>query len=181
MEIFESIYIQKEETSLAFLIKDALEEKAPFAESAQNILQRKVIDHKLKKAEENLGFIEERYNEKKKAFEQAQGNLAKYRDANKNVNTATAKTEAERLESEYQLAFSVYSELAKQVENQKIQVKENTPVFAVLQDAVVPLDKSSTSKIMTLAICSFLGLFVGVVITFAKTVIPDIKEKWGAS
>lgn len=149
--------------------------------SAQNILQKKVIDHKLKKAEEDLVFIEERYNEKKKAFEQAQENLARYRDANRNVNTATAQTEAERLESEYQLAFSVYSELAKQVENQKIQVKENTPVFAVLQDAVVPLEKSSTSKIITLAICSFLGLFVGVVITFSKTFITDIKEKWEAS
>lgn len=149
--------------------------------NAQNILQRKVIDHKLKKAEEDLGFIEERYNEKKKAFEQAQGNLAKYRDANKNVNTATAQTEAERLESEYQLAFSVYSELAKQVETQKIQVKENTPVFAVLQDAVVPLEKSSTSKILTLAIWAFLGLFVGVAITYAKTFVADIKEKWEAS
>ena len=146
--------------------------------SAQNILQRKVIDHKLKKAEEDLGFIEERYNEMKKAFEKAQGNLARYRDANKNVNTAIAQTEAERLESEYQLAFSVYSELAKQVETQKIQVKENTPVFAVLQDAVVPLEKSSTSKSMTLAIWTFLGLFVGVAIIFAKTFVADIKEKW---
>ena len=146
--------------------------------SAQNILQRKVINHKLKKAEEDLAFIEERYNEKKKAFEQAQGNLAKYRDANKNVNTAIAQTEAERLESEYQLAFSVYSELAKQVETQKIQVKENTPVFAVLQDAVVPLEKSNTSKSVTLIIWSFLGAFFGVAFTFAKTFIADIKEKW---
>ena len=38
MEIFENIYIQKEETSLAFLIKDALEGKAPFSETAQNVL-----------------------------------------------------------------------------------------------------------------------------------------------
>lgn len=41
MEIFEDIYIQKEETSLAILIKDALIEKAPFAESAQNVLHIK--------------------------------------------------------------------------------------------------------------------------------------------
>ena len=38
MEIFENIYIQKEETSLAFLIKDALKEKAPFSETGQNVL-----------------------------------------------------------------------------------------------------------------------------------------------
>lgn len=146
--------------------------------SAQNILQEKVINHKLKKAQEDLGFIEERYNEKKKAFEQAQENLARHSDANRNVNTATAQTEAQRLESEYQLAFSVYSELAKQVETQKIQVKENTPVFAVLQDAVIPLEKSSTSKIVTLFIWTFLGLFLGGAFAIAKTYFADIKEKW---
>ena len=148
--------------------------------SAQNILQRQVIDHKLKKTQENLGFVEERYIEKKKEFEQAQENLAKYRDANRNVNTATALTELERLQSEYELAFSIYKELAKQLETQKIQVKENTPVFSVLQDAVVPLDKSSTSKFMTLVIWSFLGLFSGIGITFAKTFVPDMKQKWEA-
>ena len=148
--------------------------------NAQNILQRKVINHKLKKIEEDLVFVEERYNEKKKEFEQAQSNLARYRDANRNVNTATALTELERLESEYQLAFSVYSELAKQVETQKIQVKENTPVFAVLQDAVVPLEKSNTSKIMILFIWSFLGLILGAVIPFSKPIIADMKQKWEA-
>lgn len=146
--------------------------------SAQNILQKKVIDHKLKKAEENLRFIEERFNEKKKAFEQAQVNLAKHRDTNKNVNTAVALTEAERLESEFQLAFSVYLELAKQVETQKIQVKENTPVFMVLQEAVVPLDKSSTSKIVTLILWSVIGVFSGIGFIYVKVFVANIKKKW---
>ena len=96
--------------SISAIMPEGLQ-AAQMVSSAQNILQRKVIDHKLKKAEEDLDFIEERYKEKKKAFEQAQEHLATYRDANRNVNTATAQTEAERLESEYQLAFSVYSEL----------------------------------------------------------------------
>ena len=39
MEIFENINIQKEENSLAYLIKEALERKAPFADSGQNALQ----------------------------------------------------------------------------------------------------------------------------------------------
>ena len=41
MEIFKNIDIQKDDTSLAFLIEGALEEKAPFAESAQNSLHIK--------------------------------------------------------------------------------------------------------------------------------------------
>ena len=39
MEIFKKIDIQKDQNSLAFLINEALEEKAPFAESGQNTLQ----------------------------------------------------------------------------------------------------------------------------------------------
>ena len=39
MEIFKNIDIQKDQNTLAFLIEEALEEKAPFAESGQNTLQ----------------------------------------------------------------------------------------------------------------------------------------------
>jgi LPS O-antigen subunit length determinant protein (WzzB/FepE family) len=145
---------------------------------AQNLLQEAIIAHKAKKAKEDLVFIEERYAEKKTEFNNAQQKLAIYRDANRNVNTAIALTELERLESEYQLAFTVYSELAIQVETQKIQVKEDTPVFAVLKEAVVPLKKSSTSKSMTLIIWTFIGGFIGLVYVFANTFIADIKLKW---
>ena len=41
MKIFKNIDIQKDDTSLAFLIEVALEEKAPFAENAQNSLRIK--------------------------------------------------------------------------------------------------------------------------------------------
>ena len=41
MKIFKNIDIQKDDTSLAFLIEGALEEKAPFAENAQNSLRIK--------------------------------------------------------------------------------------------------------------------------------------------
>lgn len=147
--------------------------------SAQNILQRKVISHKLKKAQTDLEFIEERFKENKLAFEQAQDDLAKYRDANKNVNTATAQTEVERLESEYELAFSVYSELAKKVESQKIQVKENTPVFVVLKEAVIPLKQSSTPKSIILIMWSLFGVFTGSLITLAKPFLANLKGRWG--
>lgn len=163
--------------SISAIMPDRLQ-AAQIALNAEIILQRKVINHKLKKAKEDLDFIQERYNEKKNAFEKAQLNLAKYRDANKNVNTASALTEVERLESEYQLAFSVYSELAKRVETQKIQVIENTPVFTILQDAVVPLEKSNTSRVVVLILWTLLGIFIGIVTIFSKEFISNIREKW---
>ena len=38
MDIFKNIRVQSDNTFIAFLIKEALEEKAPFRESAQNTL-----------------------------------------------------------------------------------------------------------------------------------------------
>jgi len=149
--------------------------------NAQTVLQQAVIAFKIKKATEDLGFIKERYVEKKVDFEKAQANLARYRDANRNVTTALAQTESERLESEYQLAFSVYSELAKQVEAQKIQVKEDTPVFAVLQEAVVPLEKSGTPKSMILIIWTFLGGIAGIGFVYSKGVYREISKKWNTT
>ena len=149
--------------------------------NAQAVLQEAVIAFKIKKATADLGFIKERYVEKKVDFEKAQDNLARYRDANRNVTTALAQTESERLESEYQLAFAVYSELAKQVETQKIQVKEDTPVFAVLQEAIVPLEKSGTSKRMILIIWTFLGGIVGIGFVYSKGVYREISKKWNTT
>ncbi len=151
---------------------------AQMAQSAQKLLQSEVIEHKLKKVEEDLIFIEERHIEKKEAFEKAQNNLARYRDSHKNVNTAIAQTEIERLESEYQLAFSVYSELAKQVESQKIKVKENTPVFVVLKKPVIPFEKSNHSMLIVLVIWTILGVVVSVLYVLGRQFLVEINSKW---
>lgn len=153
-------------------------QSAQMVQSAQELLQREVIAHKLKKVEEDLAFIEERHIEKKVAFEQAQNNLAKYRDSHKNVNTAIAQTEIERLESEYQLAFSVYSELAKQVESQKIKVKENTPVFVVLKEPVIPFEKSNYSKFTVLVIWAVFGVVSSMIYIFGRQLLLEVKSKW---
>ena len=41
MKVFNNIHIEKEKTSIAFLIEEALEEKAHFAENGQNALKIK--------------------------------------------------------------------------------------------------------------------------------------------
>ena len=148
--------------------------------NAQTVLQEAVIAFKIKKATEDLNFTKELYIEKKVAFEKTQATLARYRDTNRNTTTALAQTELERLQSVNELAFSIYSELAKQVETQKIQVKEDTPVFAVLQEAVVPLEKSGTSKSLILVIWTFLGVVLGIGFVFGKTFLTDVKKKWRA-
>ncbi len=151
---------------------------AQVADQARNLLQKYITQYKIGKASAKLAFIQGRYTELKGEFEKAQNRLARFSDQNKNVSTAVARTEEERLRSEYTISMNVYNELAKQLEQAKIQVKEETPVFSVLEPAMVPLEKSKPKKTLILIIWIFLGGIVGTGIVFGKEFTKDLKKQW---
>jgi hypothetical protein len=135
---------------------------AQVAEKARELLQKYVTQYKIRKASDKMEFIEGRYNEKKSEFIKAQQNLASFRDRNRNVSGAVAATEEDRLRGEFNIAQSVYNELAKQLEQAKIQVKEDTPVFSVIQPATVPNKAERPKRAMIVLMWGLLGVIVGV-------------------
>lgn len=135
---------------------------AQVAARAQELLQDYITRFKLQKAQANLDFIEERYREVKADFEAKQRALAIFQDANRDISSAVARTRENSLSNEYELAFSIYSEMARQREQAEIKVKEDTPVFTVVEPVTVPVKKSAPRRVMTVAVALFLGLLAGV-------------------
>ena len=151
---------------------------AEVGQKAQKLLQQYITEYKIEKATAQLEFIKERCAEKKNELELAQNKLAAFRDQNLNITSARAKTEEERLQSDFQLAFDVYSQLAQQLEQAQIKVKEDTPVFSILKPVVVPIEKSSPNRPLILIIWIFLGGIIGIGWIFGKHFLAAIKEKW---
>lgn len=151
---------------------------AEMVQRAQILLQEAITDFKIKKAKDQMVFVEERYAEKEAAFTVAQNKLARFRDQNKNVSSAMAQTQIERLQSEFSMASSVYTELAKQLETQKIQVKEDTPVFTIIEPVVVPFERSKPKRAMILIVWTFLGGIVGVGMVFGKEFLGSVRKQW---
>lgn len=151
---------------------------AEVAQKGLELLQQYITEFKIEKATAQLEFIEERHKEKKKEFREAQATLAAFRDRNKNVTSAMARTEEERFQNEYQLAFDVYSELAQQLEQARITVKEDTPVFSIVKPVIVPLEKSSPNRPMILIIWTFLGGVVAIGWIFGKQFLSTVKTRW---
>ena len=119
---------------------------AQVADQARELLQKYITRFKIEKASDKLSFIEQRFEEKKKEFEKAQIRLASFSDQNKNVTSAVARTEESRLQGDYTIAMNVYNELAKQLEQAKIQVKEETPVFSILRTCYGATRKIETKE-----------------------------------
>ena len=103
---------------------------------------------------ENLTII---YEQRKQDYYDAQQAYAQYADANKNVVLQRAQAERERLQQEMNLAYTVYSQVATQLEAARIKEQEAKPVFAVLEPVTVPIKKSAPSKAKILVIFTFLA------------------------
>lgn len=135
---------------------------AQIAKLVERELQDELIAFKVADAKVQYEFIQKQYNEKKEEFEKSQSRLANFKDRNQGLVTAFAQTELQRLESEYNLVFSVYSELAKQLEQAKIQVSKNTPIFSVIDPVSVPQSKSGPNMLFILIGSVVLGAFLAI-------------------
>jgi len=150
---------------------------AQVAKRAQQILQETITSYKTKRANEQLVFFEKRYNEKKIEYQQAQARLAGYKDRNLFVTTAIGGSNETRLQNEYNLAYSVYSELAKQYENAKIKVKRVTPVYIILKPVVVPNEPFAPKKAFILFVFLFFGGIIGSVVVLGKDYLSKRSHK----
>lgn len=153
---------------------------AQLAQNSQKLLQKYITEFKIEKATANFDFIEKRYNEVKGQYEEAQDALAIFQDRNRNVSSAKAQTELVRLNNNYNLAYEVYSELAKQLEQARIQVKEDTPVFTIIKPVFVPLEKSKPNRPMILIIWLMTGSILGIGIIFGREFFTNFNNRWSS-
>ena len=166
--------------SISFSFPEA-KSAAEVTDNIYRTLERYVASFKSEKLEDNLQFVEESYETAREDFLQAQTRLTVFQDANRALATATARSTETRLQSEYNIAFSVYSELAKQREQARIAVKENQTILTLVNPAVVPHERSAPRRSLILVGFVFLGIVVACGWVFGKpfvqTIYSDIQEK----
>lgn len=167
----ECIKILKERTSLSVNDKEGyvnisatMPEPAAaacLAEAYMNLLQKYVSEFKIEKAKADYDFINQRFTEAETDYGKKQEEYARFRDANRIITSAIAATREEQIKNEYDLAYSLYSELARQMVQAEIKVKENTPIFTVVEPVIVPREKSKPKRMLILVAFGFLGVIIG--------------------
>jgi len=177
-----SLVVEKKEGYLTLVVQmpEALV-AAQIAQKAQELLQRDITKFKVEKSQANLEFIQERFNVAKAEAEGYQVNIATNTDRYKNLTSNLPQVSTTRIQTKYGIASTVYQELAKQLEQAKIQVKRDTPVFTIIEPVSVPSEKSSTSRIKILFGWLFAAFLGGVCVIFGKQFYFNIKEKWEKS
>ncbi len=150
---------------------------AQITDGLRRTLERYVIGYKTEKAKADLAFVEQSYEDAKKDFIQKQTNLAAFVDANRGLASAMARATEERLRNEYNIAFTVYNELAKQREQAQLAVRKTTPVLTVVNPVVVPAEKSAPRRGLILVVFVFLGLIVAIGWVFAAPLFKNLSQE----
>lgn len=148
---------------------------AELAVKTQQLLQSEITRFRTEKAQKQLEYVQARYKEVKAETESVQAALAVATDRSQSMTTTRSHIERDRLQSKYVVLSSIYAEMAKQLEQAKMQVKRETPAMAIVQPVTVPRQPSN-SRMKTLIIWTFFGILLGCGIVLGKSYLPKIKE-----
>ena len=149
---------------------------AELALKAQQLLQEEVTRFRVEKSRSDLEYIQARYDEVKKETELYQEQLASLTDRSQDVTTTRARIGRDRIQTKYNLSNSIFTDIAKQLEQAKMQVKMDTPVFTIIQPVAVPTQPSN-SRARTLIVWTFLGIVLGCGIVLGKEYWGKFKEQ----
>lgn len=163
-------------TSVSVTMQDPLV-AALVTDTVLNKLKEYIINYRISKAEEDCKYFEKLYDESKENYHKAQQAYAEYLDANKNIVLRSVQIEGERLQNEMNLAFSIYNQMAGQLQLGRTKVQEAKPVFAIVEPASVPLLPSGTSRKMILIGIVFLAVAGAAAwILFGQDLWTNLKE-----
>lgn len=122
-----------------------------------------------------MAYIEKLNNEAKEAYYAAQQKYANYLDTHQGMVMYSAQTMRDRLENEATLAFNLFNQTSQQLQMAKAKVQEQTPVYATITPATVPLRPSAPRKMLILVGFVMLAFFacVGWIL-----VVEPLKNKY---
>ncbi len=133
---------------------------AQITQIAQNLLQEKIIEFKNMSSKEMLDFALKQYSEKKDLYEKLQDERALFVDKNINISSSLFQNKLSRLDSDVNILESIVQQLASQVEQAKLQVNKDTPVFTTIQPVTIPYEKSAPKRSQIVIVFAFLGLIL---------------------
>ena len=149
---------------------------AQITQIAQTLLQKKIIEFKNQSSKEMLDFATKQYDEKKTSYENLQDERAVFVDKNINISSSLFQNKLSRIESEVNISASIVQQLASQVEQAKLQVNKDTPVFTTIQPVTIPFERSAPKRSLIVIVFGFLGIVVSVGYVLVKEPLNEILK-----
>ncbi len=150
---------------------------AQIATAVEKGLQKRLIDFKIESIRDLYEYANEQFSQKEKELYDIQDELAKFNDENQDISSALFQNKKLRLEADYNLLTSLYNEMAIQKERAALQLKKDTPIFAIINPVTVANKRATPNRPMILIMFVFLGIVLVTSYILTKERIVAIKKQ----
>lgn len=141
------------------------------ADTVVTYLQKYIINYRTQKAREDLMFSEKLFKEARHSYYEKQERYATYTDENRNVTSARYNTTQQKLQNELSLAYNTYTQVSQQLQLAKIKVQDTTPVYSVIQPAIISNNKSAPKTKLIIIAFVFVAFFGASIKVFIQDVL----------
>ncbi len=179
-----SIYISKEEYQLFKILNDIINidlnpskgyviisarlENSTYStilvNNVKNIIQESIILYETQYYRKILNSTLNVYNMKKNEFEIIQNKLSEFKDKNQKISSSIFSNELFKLQNEFDLKKMIFQNIALQLEESKIKLEEVTPIFTIIKNPKIPIDKDSPNRSLIVIFYAIIGFLISLII-----------------
>lgn len=130
---------------------------ATMADSVRARLQKTITDYRTSKARVDYEYFLKLSKEAEARYEKATREYVAFTDGNRKAFFENIIQQRTKLENEMQIQRGMYQQIIAQLQQAEMKIQEDTPAFAILQNATVPIKKSGPPRKMIMIVFLFLA------------------------
>jgi hypothetical protein len=147
---------------------------------ACNLILEKLTNYityyKTSKLRNNISYLEDRYAESELKYKNALQKSASNKDNSFGIIFQSSQTREQLLSNEVSIAFNIYNQFAVQLEQAKIELKKETPLFSILEPITVTWEKSSP-KIKSIILKNILiYIIISILVILVNLFFPQLNK-----
>lgn len=135
---------------------------ADLVNGATQVLMQEVVDFQIKKTQDDLKFLEVLLDEAETTYQNTLARISTLQDRNRGTTSNASSVELSVALGELELARQRYMQYLLRVEETRVRLKQDTPMFTILNPVQIPVEPVNGNKTGVVTLYMVLGGFFGV-------------------
>lgn len=175
-----NLFIGKQDKKSSIIALRVNSENELFSKYFAEVLSKEVsefyVETKTKKSANNLRILQHQTDSIRRALTLSMMGVAISTDANPNPNSArqVLRVPSQRRLGDVQANQAILSQLVQNLEIAKMSLRTETPLIQVIDRVVLPLMKTSSSRLTSLLIGSILSVFIMSLYLLIRKLLSDL-------
>lgn len=141
---------------------------AYLTEFTKNYIVNYMTNYRQNKQRQQVEFLTLRNEELERKFLEDQSKLASFKERNLDIRSPYLQNQVENLSAQYELSKTLYFSINGQLEQAKIKLNEETPIFAEIEPVSIPAIKSKPQTMLVLFLMGSLGVLSAALFVLIK-------------